>query len=151
MGVVKNKEAPMKKRFLTALAGLVLAASAALAQDIGSRQQDVFNHIVSAGKACVNMSVDGIPVTACALRENGTRLLGISVPMSGMMQGEQNARTCKSTFTADISPFASQLSPKLECEGGTPAALAESPALVAVYMHTLNRVWVYIRSQEREA
>lgn len=139
------------RRFILALAGLVLAASTVLAEDFGSRQQDVFNHVLASGKPCITVSLDGLPVTACVVRESGVRLLGISVPMSGMMQGEQNARTCNSTFTADVSPFASQLSPKLECDGGTPTALTESPALVAVYMHTLNRVWVYFRSQEREA
>lgn len=139
------------RRFALVLAGLVLAASTALAEDFGSRQQDVFNHIMATGKSCVTISLDGLPVTACIVRENGVRLLGISVPMGGMMQGEQTARACKSTFTADVSPFASQLFPKLECEGGTPTALTESPALVAVYMHTLNRVWMYFRSQEREA
>lgn len=138
-------------RFLAALAGLVLATTSALAQDFGSRQQDVFNHIISAGKSCVNVNMDGVHVTACALRDGTTRLLGISVPMSGSVQGDESARACKSTFTADLSPFASQLSPKLECEGGTPTALSQSAALTAVYMHTLNRVWVHIRSQERDA
>lgn len=139
------------RRIFIALAGLVLAASAAFAQDFGGRQQDVFNHVLATGKSCLNVSIDGLPISVCVVRENGIRLLGISVPMSGTVQGDDSARACKSTFTVDISPSASQLSPKLECEGGTPTALAQSAALTAVYMHTLNRVWMYLRSQEREA